>query len=122
MKCRGCNKSVNNIFLDLGVTPPSNAFLNNKNQKEKIYPLKIFFCNNCYLVQTVDFASRKELFNKDYVYFSGYADTWKAHLDKFVIDMEKKNLINQKSGSFIVELASNDGSLQEILEKKNIIL
>ena len=36
MKCRGCNKSVNNIFLDLGVTPPSNAFLNNKNQKEKI--------------------------------------------------------------------------------------
>jgi 2-polyprenyl-3-methyl-5-hydroxy-6-metoxy-1,4-benzoquinol methylase len=118
MKCRGCNKEVNNIFLDLGVTPPSNAFLNKKNQKEKIYPLKVFFCNNCYLVQTVDFASRKELFNKDYVYFSGYADTWKAHLDKFVIDMEKKNLINQKSGSFIVEIASNDGSLQEILEKK----
>ncbi len=118
MRCRGCKNIVKSIFLDLGNSPPSNAFLKNRNQKEKIYPLKVFFCKKCYLVQTEDFASRNELFNKDYVYFSGYSETWKKHLNEFVLDLEKKSLI--KEGSFIVEIASNDGTLQEILTKKNI--
>jgi len=116
MRCRGCKNIVKSIFLDLGNSPPSNAFLKNRNQKEKIYPLKVFFCKKCYLVQTEDFASRNELFNKDYVYFSGYSETWKKHLNEFVLDLEKKSLI--KEGSFIVEIASNDGTLQEILTKK----
>ena len=118
MRCRGCNNICKNNFLDLGSSPPSNAFLNNYHQKEKIYPLKVFFCNKCFLVQTEDFASRKELFNRDYVYFSGYSKTWKNHLKKFVIELEKKSLVNQKQKSFIVEIASNDGTLQEILLKK----
>ena len=118
MRCRGCNNICKNNFLDLGSSPPSNAFLNNHHQKEKIYPLKVFFCNKCFLVQTEDFASRKELFNRDYVYFSGYSKTWKNHLKKFVIELEKKSLVNQKQKSFIVEIASNDGTLQEILLKK----
>ena len=117
MKCRGCKKISKNIFLNLGSTPPSNAFLKFEKKKEKKYPLKIFFCKHCFLVQTKDFAKRDELFNKDYVYFSGYADTWKKHLKNFVNKIEKKKIINKNS--FIVELASNDGSLQEILEKKN---
>ena len=117
MKCRACNYFSKNNFLDLGRTPPSNAFLNSRNQKEKFYPLKIFFCKKCYLVQTQDFASRNELFNKNYVYFSGYSDTWKKHLSKFINSLEKKKIIKKKK-SFIVEIASNDGTLQELLENR----
>ena len=72
MNCRSCEKFSKDYFLDLGKSPPSNAFLKKKNEIEKFYPLKIFFCEKCYLVQTYDFASRKELFNDDYVYFSGF--------------------------------------------------
>ena len=119
MKCRSCSSISNNTFLNLGNTPPSNAFLKVKNVKEKIYPLKIFFCENCYLVQTKDFASRKELFNNDYVYFSGYSDTWIKHLKIFVKDLEQKKIINSSRNSLVLEIASNDGSLQQILSNKN---
>jgi len=117
MNCRSCEKFSKDYFLDLGKSPPSNAFLKKKNEIEKFYPLKIFFCEKCYLVQTYDFASRKELFNDDYVYFSGFSKTWINHLKKFVISLEKKLYI--KKDSFILEIASNDGTFQEILSKKN---
>ena len=117
MNCRSCGKFSKYSFLDLGHSPPSNAFLKKKSDKEKVYPLKIFFCELCYLVQTHDFASRRELFNKNYVYFSGFSKTWINHLKKFVSALENRLFLNKNS--FIVEIASNDGTLQEILSKKN---
>ena len=117
MNCRGCGKFSKDSFLDLGRSPPSNAFLKKKSDKEKVYPLKIFFCENCYLVQTHDFASRRELFNNDYVYFSGFSKTWINHLKKFVSTLENKLFLSKNS--FVVEIASNDGTLQDILSKKN---
>ena len=90
MNCRSCGKFSKYSFLDLGHSPPSNAFLKKKSEIEKVYPLKIFFCESCYLVQTYDFASRRELFNNDYVYFSGFSKTWINHLKKFVKTLEDK--------------------------------
>ena len=116
MNCRSCGNFSKYSFLDLGHSPPSNAFLKKKSDKEKVYPLKIFFCERCYLVQTHDFASRRELFNNDYVYFSGFSKTWINHLKKFVKTLEDKLFLNKNS--FVVEIASNDGTLQEILSKR----
>jgi len=117
MNCRSCGKFSKYSFLDLGHSPPSNAFLKKKSEIEKVYPLKIFFCESCYLVQTYDFASRRELFNNDYVYFSGFSKTWIDHLKKFVRTLEDRLFLNEDS--FVVEIASNDGTLQEILTKRN---
>jgi len=117
MNCRSCGKFSKYSFLDLGSSPPSNAFLNKKSDIEKVYPLKIFFCESCYLVQTHDFATRRELFNNNYVYFSGFSKTWINHLKKFVSTLENKLYL--KKNYFVVEIASNDGTLQEILSKKN---
>ena len=116
MNCRSCGKFSKYSFLDLGHSPPSNAFLKKKSEIEKVYPLKIFFCESCYLVQTYDFASRRELFNNDYVYFSGFSKTWIDHLKKFVRTLEDRLFLNEDS--FVVEIASNDGTLQEILSKR----
>jgi len=116
MNCRGCGKFSKYSFLELGHAPPSNAFLKKKSEIEKVYPLKIFFCESCYLVQTYDFVSRKELFNNDYVYFSGFSKTWIDHLKKFVRTLEDRLFLNEDS--FVVEIASNDGTLQEILSKR----
>ena len=117
MNCRSCGKFSKYSFLDLGHSPPSNAFLKKKSEIEKVYPLKIFFCESCYLVQTYDFASRRELFNNDYVYFSGFSKTWIDHLKKFVRTLEDRLFLNKDS--FVIEIASNDGTLQEILTKRN---
>jgi len=116
MNCRSCGNFSKYSFLDLGHSPPSNAFLKKKSDTEKVYPLKIFFCERCYLVQTHDFASRRELFNNDYVYFSGFSKTWIKHLKKFVKTLENKLFL--KKNSLVVEIASNDGTLQEILSKR----
>ena len=72
MKCRHCNIPVENLFLDLGFAPPSNAYLNKNDLKapELNFPLKLLVCDKCWLVQTEDYTRADELFNSEYAYFS----------------------------------------------------
>ena len=68
MKCRHCQRELHLSFLDLGSAPPSNAFLSPEalNQAEAWYPLRLLVCEQCWLVQTEDFAGREAFFNEDY--------------------------------------------------------
>ena len=72
IRCRHCESNINLNFLDLGFSPPSNAYIRNLDdlEYEKYYPLKVNVCEECWLVQTEDFANAEELFNSDYAYFS----------------------------------------------------
>ena len=76
MKCRFCNSSLKVCVIDLFTSPPSNSYLlkNELNYPEKYYPLKIYFCNNCYLVQTIDHVEKEIMFNESYSYFSSTSD------------------------------------------------
>jgi SAM-dependent methyltransferase len=97
--------------LDLGFAPPSNAYLTESDlsKPEKYYPLKIKVCDQCWLVQTEDYAQADELFNTEYAYFSSTSSGWLAHAkrysDKMIIEMG----LNAKS--LVIEVASNDGYL-----------
>ena len=64
-----------NLIVDLGFAPPSNAFLKEENlEKNEIYfPLKVYVCSKCWLVQTQDVVDHKLLFNCNYPYFSSYS-------------------------------------------------
>ena len=68
MKCRNCSSNLNKMFVDLGTSPPSNSYItkNNLLKKEKKYPLKVFVCENCWLVQTQDFTKADQLFDDNY--------------------------------------------------------
>ena len=81
MKCRFCAKNIDKVFIDLGSTAVSNAFIGEEavNQKECIYPLKVLVCDNCFLVQVDEFQKKEEIFSSDYVYFSSVSDNWLAH-------------------------------------------
>ena len=81
MNCRYCKTFLQHIFLDLGRAPPSNAYLNKNdlNKPETYYPLKVYVCDQCWLVQTKDYANAKALFNSDYAYFSSTSSGWLAH-------------------------------------------
>ena len=111
MKCRHCNEKLEFQFLDLGNTPPSNAYLKKIDLKkpEITYPLRVMVCNKCWLVQTQDYTNAEELFKEDYAYFSSTSKGWLNHAKHYSDMIIKKLGLNKDS--FVVELASNDGYL-----------
>lgn len=119
MFCRNCKKKLNKPFLNLGSSPPSNSFYNPKlYTKEYSYPLLVYVCNNCWLMQVEQFTKKEELFDRNYPYLSGTSLTWVNHCKlyaKMIID--KLALDNE---SLVIELASNDGTLLNFFKKKKI--
>lgn len=111
MNCRHCHQPLQHIFLDLGFAPPSNAYLNKAEltRPERYYPLKLFVCEHCYLVQTEDYAQADELFSHDYAYFSSVSQSWLKHAANYV-DMITKRL-RLTGDSHVIEVAANDGYL-----------
>lgn len=111
MKCRHCSTPLEETFLDLGFAPPSNAYLSADDlvRPEKYYPLKIKVCQDCWLVQTEDYADADELFSADYAYFSSTSQSWLAHAKEYAELMIERLNLNQQS--FVIEVASNDGYL-----------
>lgn len=111
MNCRHCHQPLGHIFLDLGFAPPSNAYLagEDKQRPEHYFPLKIYVCENCRLVQTADFVGAGDLFNAEYAYFSSTSVTWLKHAADYC------RMITDRLGldehSLVVEVASNDGYL-----------
>ncbi len=111
MKCRHCYSTLQHTFLDLGFAPPSNAYLTADDlvKPEKFYPLKIKFCDQCWLVQTEDYTQVDELFSLDYAYFSSTSTGWMAHSAKYAEKMTQLLQLTQRS--LVIEVASNDGYL-----------
>lgn len=111
MKCRHCEKQLAHKFLDLGFSPPSNAYLTAKDlsSPETYYPLVVMVCDQCWLVQTHDYAQADELFNADYAYFSSTSSSWLLHAEQYTTKM--LSLFNLDSSSMVIEVASNDGYL-----------
>jgi len=98
--------------------PLAGNFLSkNEIGKEKKYPLRVFFCKNCSLVQVLDIIPKEELFTK-YFYLSSVTKTLSNHFKEYAKEMVNRFLIPGKS--FVLEIGSNDGVLQEPLEKLDI--
>jgi hypothetical protein len=111
MKCRHCGAPLTHTFLDLGFAPPSNAYLTEADlsKPEKYYPLKIKVCEQCWLVQTEDYAQADELFSPEYAYFSSTSSGWLAHAKRYAEKMTHELGLNAQS--LVIEVASNDGYL-----------
>ena len=111
MKCRHCHHELEHVFLDLGHAPPSNAYLSASQLRapEMTFPLRLYVCDNCWLVQTEDYAAADELFSRDYAYFSSTSLSWLQHAADYVENITEVLKLNRDS--FVVEIASNDGYL-----------
>ena len=111
MKCRHCLALLKHTFLDLGFAPPSNAYLSAADlaRPEKYYPLRIKVCDQCWLVQTEDYAQADEFFSSEYAYFSSTSTGWLAHAAHLAQKMTRELKLN--SSSMVIEVASNDGYL-----------
>ena len=120
MKCRNCNNQIKKSFLNLGKQPLANSLLKIGKKKyiDPKYPLEVFFCQNCYLVQIDKVVNQKKIFNQTYPYFSSYSDSWLRHAKDYSLSMIKK--LKLKRNSFVIEIASNDGYLLQNFNKRNI--
>ena len=120
MKCRHCRAELKLTFVDLGSAPPSNAYLTIEKLQnpEKWFPLRVLVCEQCWLVQTEDFAQADELFDADYAYFSAFSSSWLAHSERYVSDMAQRFSLNEQSN--VVEIAANDGYLLQYVKARGI--
>ena len=120
MNCRFCGTELEYVFVDLGEAPPSNSFLNvaQLDKPESYYPLKIFVCSNCFLVQVDEYKKANEIFDSEYAYFSSYSTSWLAHAKTYTEKMVDRFGIS--NNSLVVEIASNDGYLLQYFQEKQI--
>ncbi|MNF27530.1 hypothetical protein D3C84_81870 [compost metagenome] len=111
MNCRHCHTPLQHPFLDLGHAPPSNAYLSvtDLSRPERYYPLRLRVCENCWLVQTEDYAEAGELFDAVYAYFSSTSSGWVEHARRYAERMTA--MLALGADSRVIEVASNDGYL-----------
>ena len=118
--CRFDGKVLKHTFVDLGMSPLSNGFLDRDrlNCAEKFYPLHTYVCEDCFLVQLEQFESPDYIFSHNYAYFSSYSDTWLNHARDYTDLMVERFGFNQESQ--VIEIASNDGYLLQYFQEKGI--
>lgn len=123
MKCRHCATplhQLDDVFVDLGAAPPSNAFLRAEDlaRPELHFPLKVLTCPECRLVQVDEVQRHDELFSNDYVYFSSYSTSWLAHARRYVDQVSERLALGPDS--LVMEVASNDGYLLQYVAERAI--
>lgn len=118
--CRFCRARLHHLVVDLGMSPLCQSFLdaNQLHQMEPFYPLRLYVCERCLLVQLLAYVDGRQIFGGDYAYFSSYSDSWLAHAARYVDAMVEKFSLGPESQ--VVEVGSNDGYLLQYFAGKGI--
>ena len=117
--CRFCGSTLKHTFVDLGMSPLCESYVNPEqlNQMEPFYPLHVYVCSSCFLVQLQEYVSPQEIFSH-YAYFSSYSDTWLQHAKNYTEKVIAR--FGLHSSSQVVEIASNDGYLLQYFASQGI--
>ncbi len=120
MQCRFCKTELEHVFIDLVNSPASNSFLTKEqlNEPEVFYPLKVYTCHQCFLVQIDEYKKSDAIFDSKYAYFSSYSTSWLAHAKKYTEMMMER--FGFDSSSQVIEIASNDGYLLQYFKEREI--
>lgn len=117
--CRFCGAGLERTFVDLGMSPLCETYpaASDFNRGEVYYPLHVFVCGQCFLVQLEEYESPEEIFG-DYPYFSSYSDSWLKHAERYCEKMVERLELNERK--FVVEVASNDGYLLQYFVRRHV--
>ena len=117
--CRFCKAELRHTFVDLGMSPLCESYLSRDqlNQMEAFYPLHVFVCDRCFLVQLQEYVNPEHIF-AEYAYFSSYSDSWLEHCRHYADKMIERFALGAQS--LVVEVASNDGYLLQYFAEKKI--
>jgi SAM-dependent methyltransferase len=117
--CRFCGAGLLRTFVDLGMSPLCETYpaAADFNRGETYYPLHVYVCTECWLVQLEEYESAENIFS-DYAYFSSYSDSWLKHCEKYCNAMKTRFALGKQS--FVVEVASNDGYLLQYFVRMDV--
>lgn len=117
--CRCCGAALHHTFVDLGMSPLCESYVaaDALNEMEAFYPLHVYVCDQCWLVQLEEFVSREAIFS-EYAYFSSYSDSWLAHCERYATDMIARFGLGARS--HVVEVASNDGYMLQYFVRRGV--
>jgi SAM-dependent methyltransferase len=117
--CLFCGTPLRHTFVDLGMSPLCESYVSpaHLNSMEPFYPLHVFVCEKCFLVQLQEYVNPADIFS-EYAYFSSYSDSWVEHARRYTVLMEER--FSLTAASLVVELASNDGYLLQHFVKRGI--
>ncbi|HKM55078.1 MAG TPA: class I SAM-dependent methyltransferase [Isosphaeraceae bacterium] len=117
--CRFCGATLHQTFVDLGMSPLCESYVSRDqlNQMEPFYPLHVYVCGECFLVQLEAYVSDEHIFS-EYAYFSSYSDSWVEHCRVYTERMVERFDLGPRD--HVVELASNDGYLLQHFVAKGI--
>jgi SAM-dependent methyltransferase len=117
--CRFCGTALHRTFVDLGMSPLCETYpsVEQLNRGETYYPLHVYVCEECWLVQLEEYESAENIFS-DYAYFSSYSDSWLKHADKYCQQMMAR--LGLDSQSLAIEVASNDGYLLQYFVQRDV--
>ncbi len=117
--CRFCGAALDRTFVDLGMSPLCETYpsRDDLNRGEVYYPLHVYVCDQCFLVQLEEYESAENIFS-DYAYFSSYSDSWLKHAENYCRKMTSQFGLDARS--FVVEVASNDGYLLQYFVRGGI--
>ena len=107
--CQICYTKKIQQIMDLGYQPLADDLKNNSNTPSVNYPIKVFFCKECRLLQNNFIVSDKKLYNKDYHYRPGISATVVNNLYNMALQLI--SLYSLKKNDLIVDLGCNDGTL-----------
>ena len=118
-RCRFCGTQLAHAFANLGASPLANSYLKEEdlNRMEPFFPLHVYVCENCRLVQLPECQSPEEIFS-DYAYFSSYSDSWLAHARNYTAMMIER--FGFGTDSLVMEIASNDGYLLQYFKERSV--
>jgi SAM-dependent methyltransferase len=117
--CRSCGNSGLMLVLDLGRVPLANALLTAQqlHESEDRFPLELYFCPQCALVQIGETVPPERLF-RHYVYASSFSDTVVEHARALVGTLIGR--LGLGPASLVIEVASNDGYLLQFYKERGI--
>jgi SAM-dependent methyltransferase len=120
LNCRFCLAPLSVSFVDLGMSPISNANIlpSKAEAMEPFYPLHAYVCGSCFLVQLTDVEKAENMFSDDYAYFSSYSESWLNHAEAYAKQMVDQEALG--ASSMVVEVASNDGYLLQYFKHAGI--
>lgn len=118
--CRLCGTPLHRVFVDLGMSPLCESYVpaERLDSQEDFYPLRVYLCEECLLVQLPELVGAAEIFAGDYAYFSSYSSSWVRHAATYVEKMTAQLCLS--ADSFVVEVASNDGYLLQHFVQRGV--
>jgi SAM-dependent methyltransferase len=119
LSCNFCRRPLSHTFVDLGMVPLVSSYLQaaDLHGAEVFYPVRVYVCDGCYLVQLPPAQTPEKLFS-DYPYFSSVSASWLKHARAYVEHMMERFKFDSRSQ--VIEIASNDGYLLQYFREKGV--